>query len=244
MKSVSASLNYDNYMVINLDLIQLMGLTTAGYLTELITIKNKAVRKNKTKEIENIIYFKVDREYIKQKLGISEEEQTKIEKKLAEINVIKFIINNGLIVPNIISLNEDLLCGLLYMSDDKMFNDVKLRCAKTVKGILPTKNELIKENMKKFVKCEKELEPLYFNWIESVYARPTNNFLTKAIINNFQNEINNYTNSIEVKRDLLSIAITRGYKDFKYIKSIYETEMKNFKPFQTSTLNVMKNVTY
>ena len=62
----------DNSISVNYRTIQIFGLPTAVYLTELINIYKKATRKNKLVEDG---YFKVDRKYVNNVLCLTPEEQ-------------------------------------------------------------------------------------------------------------------------------------------------------------------------
>ena len=71
----------DNSISVNYRTIQIFGLPTAVYLTELINIYKKATRKSK---LVNEDYFKVDRKYINNILSLTPEEQI-----VCDLNLIK-----------------------------------------------------------------------------------------------------------------------------------------------------------
>ena len=78
-------LSMDNYVSYNIKVAEILGLHPAIYLSELMNINDKAIKKSKTKEN----YFTVDRSYITRRTTLSKEEQLKIDKQLFEIGLLK-----------------------------------------------------------------------------------------------------------------------------------------------------------
>ena len=78
-------LSMDNYVSYNIKVAEILGLHPAIYLSELMNINDKAIKKSKTKQN----YFTVDRSYITRRTTLSKEEQLKIDQQLFEIGLLK-----------------------------------------------------------------------------------------------------------------------------------------------------------
>ena len=78
-------INTSNYVSYNIKLAQLLGLKEAIYLSELLNINDKAIRKNKI----NNNYFDIDRKYLETRTTLNVSEQDKIEKTLIKLKIIK-----------------------------------------------------------------------------------------------------------------------------------------------------------
>ena len=108
----------DNSISVNYRTIQIFGLPTAVYLTELINIYKKATRKNKLVEDG---YFKVDRKYVNNVLCLTPEEQIICDLNLIKTSVLKKSSDN----PDILKIDIKLYLSLLCSEDMKLYDDVK-----------------------------------------------------------------------------------------------------------------------
>ena len=78
-------LSMDNYVSYNIRVAEIFGLHAAIYLSELLNINGKAIKKEKTKDN----YFKLDRKYIVKRTTISTTEQKKIDQELLSVGILK-----------------------------------------------------------------------------------------------------------------------------------------------------------
>ena len=83
-------LSMDNYIQFNIKIAQLLGLHTAVYLSELLNINEKAVRKDK---IHDDI-FVVDRAYIEKRTTLAKKEQIELDSMLLKLGVLKKVENS------------------------------------------------------------------------------------------------------------------------------------------------------
>ena len=69
-------LSTSNYVSFNVKLAEILGLHPSIYISELLNINDKAIRKEKMNESS----FSLDREYIKKRTTLSVEEQLELRK--------------------------------------------------------------------------------------------------------------------------------------------------------------------
>ena len=77
-------LSSSNYVNFNIKLAQILGLKPAIYLSQIMDINEKAIRKNK---VDND-YFTLDRKYIESRTTLTKDEQSSIEKDLLNANLL------------------------------------------------------------------------------------------------------------------------------------------------------------
>ena len=106
-----------NSITVNYRTIQLFGLPTAVYFTELLNIYKKATNKNKLIDEK---YFKVDRTYINKMISLTVEEQLVCDLNLIKTSILKKSADN----PDILTLDINLYLSLLSSEDVKLTEDV------------------------------------------------------------------------------------------------------------------------
>ena len=82
-------LSMDNYVSYNIKIAEIFGLHASIYLSELMNINDKAIRKSK---ITGESYFTVDRNYIEKRTTLTKSEQLKIDESFKQIGLL--IIDN------------------------------------------------------------------------------------------------------------------------------------------------------
>ena len=156
-------LSMDNYASYNIKVAEIFGLHPAIYLSELMNINEKAVRKSKITGEET---FTIDRKYIEKRTTLSKAEQLKIDQSFKEIGLLKVDNDN----QNTMSLDITVLTTI--MSGGKpLIKELKLITAKTSKN-KRTKDEVIKDELKNHIQTTNpELYSAYCDWIDAVYAK-------------------------------------------------------------------------
>ena len=101
-------LSTSNYVSYNIKLAELLGLHAAIYISELMNINDKAIKKNKVDQE----YFKLDRSYITSRTTIEESEQLEIEENLLKLG----ILERG--------ESDDLLCAFLSYPAEKRYDGI------------------------------------------------------------------------------------------------------------------------
>lgn len=210
-------LSTSNYVSYNIKIAEVLGLHTAIYLSELMNINDKAVRKNKV----DGSYFTVDRSYLKSRTTFEEDEQQEIEQKLLSVGILEKSDKNN----NTLLLNITVLTSLLMSENENLIKDVS-KIVKTKKE-KKTKVDSIKDNLKSHVlTSNQELRSAYNDWIESVYAKQ--GWMSVKSVEAGQKLIDNFTSTEDGKHDLdialriLEIASIGGYRDIQWAINSYQ----------------------
>lgn len=224
----------DNSISVNYKAIQIFGLHTAVYLTELINIYKKAIRKNKLVDND---YFKVDRKYIYNILSLTDEEQIVCDLNLIKTSILKKSNDD----PNVLKLDIKLYLSLLSSEDLKLYENVKkqMRVQKP-KGTKESQRQQLINSLKNSIECsDYELLTALRGWVDGVYSRP-NGFLSKSAIKIFQDTLNNYTQGdLDLALRVVQIATVQGYRDCQWAINMLEESEKRKK----STLRTAVRVT-
>lgn len=223
----------DNSIIVNYKTIQVFGLPTAVYLTELINIYKKAHRKNKLIDEE---YFKVDRKYINNLIALTPEEQIVCDLNLIKTSILKKSNDN----PDILKVDINLYLSLLASEDLKLYDDIKkqMRVQKP-KGTKESQRQQYINILKNSIECSNyELLTALRDWVDGVYARPTG-FLSKSSIRIFQDTLNNYTKGdLDVALRIVQIATVQGYRDCTWAINMFEDSEKRRLKQTTSSVRV------
>jgi hypothetical protein len=209
----------NNSIIVNYKTIQVFGLPTAVYLTELLEIYKKATKKNKLFDDQ---YFKVDRKYVSNLLNLTGEEQLICDANLHKIGILKKHSDD----PDIIYLDVNLYLSLLAEEDVKLIEDVKKQMKVTrPKGVKQSQRQQLINNLKNSIECSNyELLTALRDWVDGIFAKPTG-FLSKTAIKAFQETLNNYTKGdLDLALRLVQIATIQGYKDCQWAINVYEKD--------------------
>ena len=223
----------DNSISVNYRTIQIFGLPTAVYLTELINIYKKATRKNKLVEDG---YFKVDRKYVNNVLCLTPEEQIICDLNLIKSSVLKKSSDN----PDILKIDIKLYLSLLCSEDMKLYDDVKKQMkVQKPKGTKESQRQQYINVLKNSIECSNyELLTALRDWVEGVYARP-NGFLSKSSIKIFQDTLNSYTKGdLDLALRVVQIATVQGYRDCQWAINMLEDSEKRKKKQNNSQIRV------
>lgn len=198
-------LSTSNYVSYNIKLAEILGLHTAIYLSELMNINAKAIRKDKLDENK----FTLQRDYIKSRTTLDENEQIDIENKLLKMGILEKGDS-----PNDMSVNINVLTTLAMSQDESLINNCK-KIAST-KSKRQSKEDSIKNAMKLCIQTNnKELREAYYLWIDAVYDRQ--GWLSKAAVMEAQSTIDKYSNrNLDIALNVLKIAAMNGYRDINW----------------------------
>ena len=210
-------LSLDNYVNYNIKVAELLGLHTAIYLSELMNINEKAVRKLKV----NDEYFTVDRKYITQRTTLSKDEQLKIDNQLLELG----ILNRNEQNQNILTLNINKLISMLNNGVELEEEIVKPKQKSVGKKL--TKEEQSKQQMKECLDVvNPELYCAYCEWIDAVFAKL--HWMSQKAVKVAQTLIDEASQrDLDVALKILEIATINGYKDMSWAIKNYK---ENYEP--------------
>lgn len=223
----------DNSISVNYRTIQIFGLPTAVYLTELINIYKKATRKSK---LVNEDYFKVDRKYISNILSLTPEEQIVCDLNLIKTSVLKKDNDN----PDLLKLDIKLYLSLLCSEDVKLYEDVKKQMkVQKPKGTKESQRQQYINMLKNSIECSNyELLTALRDWVDGVYARP-NGFLSKSAIKIFQDTLNSYTKGdLDVALRIVQIATVQGYRECQWAINMFEDSERRKRKQENSQVRV------
>ena len=225
-------LSTSNYVMYNIKLAELLGLHSAIYISELMNINDKAIRKNKV----DANYFKLQRDYIQSRTTLDEKEQLAIEDNLIKLGILERKSTNEL------SLNITTLTTIMMSPDETLIENIKQLTKKPKKSKRATKADAIKENLKNSLNVENdELRDAYCCWIEAVYSK--DGWMTVDAVTNAQEVIDAASNrDLDVALGILKIARVNAYRDMNWAVSYYQKQNRiNYKiknnPTPTTTVD-------
>lgn len=210
-------LSTSNYVSYNVQLAELLGLHTAIYLSELMNINEKAIKKDK---LDNN-YFTLVRSYITSRTTLDEKEQLEIEDNLLKLG----ILEQGE-QKDTISLNITTLTTLMMDPDEQLIDKIaKLKKKSTTKKGR-TKADAIKDNLKSNLKVQNmELREAYCDWIDAVYDKQ--GWMSVKCVTIAEKTVDDFSNhDLDVALKLLEIAAIHSYRDIQWAINVYNQEFK------------------
>lgn len=211
-------LSPDAYGRFNRKLAKLTSLVVAVYWSEILDISNRVV---KEQLFDDEGYFNVDRNYIRERTTVGVNEQMESDSVLENIGILEVNENN----PDMIRVKLETAISILVDDDFKLNKTAKKRIGISKVQAAENKKAGIIANMKKCIREEDEsLRSKYEAWVESVYAG--GHFLTKALVQTFEDRLNGYTSRRAIKADILDLACATGYNNFEWVLSRYESTAK------------------
>lgn len=223
-------LSSSNYVCYNTKVAEILGLHQAIYLSELMSINDKAIRKDKLSESS----FLLDREYIRKRTTISPDDQLVLEQNLIKLGIIEKPNND----TNCIILHINILTTLMMSSDEELIDNVKtLTSLKDKTKSKTTKAEAIRQNLKSnIVTTNVELLEAYSDWIDAVFAKE--GWMSKKAVVNGQNVVDEFSNrNLDIALEVLSIAAMHGYRDMTWAVNKHREQYKFRREIQSSQTN-------
>lgn len=204
-------LSTDNYVSYNIQLAHLIGLEHAIYLSELIRVNAKAIRKSKLTNG----YITVDRDYIFNRTTLKPDRQQELDEDLAKLGILEIEFNNRCMLI----LHIEVITTLLLDDSEELKADISKVVKK--KANKKTKDEAIKDALKdNIVTDNAELKQAYCDWIDSVFAKQ--GWMSKKAVVTAQNEIDKFTNrNLDLALKILEIASISGYRDITWAINSY-----------------------
>lgn len=216
----------DNYVNFNIQFAQILGLHTAIYVSELLNINEKAVRKKKVKDN----FFTIDRKYIKDRTTIDIPEQKEIDKCLLNLGILKQDKDN----MDTLTLDLTVLTSLVS-SEPTTVKDLQ----KIVKNAAPkkkTKSAIIADSLKaKLNVSNPELHELYCQWIDTVMHKQ--GWMSATSVTTAPQVLDAYCDhNLDMALEIMKIASLNGYRDIQWAINSYEDDHKvSYKPSKNVT---------
>lgn len=211
-------LSTSNYVSFNVKLAEMLGLHSAIYISELMSINDKAIRKDKMTESS----FSLDREYVKKRTTLTPEEQLEIEGNLIKLGIVEKPNDN----ENCIVLNINMLTTLLMSTDEELLENIEKLAKVKNKKSKTTKADAIRQNLKtNIVTTNMELIEAYSDWIDAVYAKQ--GWMSKKAVTLGQSVVDNFSKrDLDVALAVISIAAMHGYVDMQWAINKYSEQYK------------------
>lgn len=228
--SVDSLLNSKNYLNINKELIRVLGLEAAAYLTLLITFESSAEKKKK-KDLAGFTH--IDRAVITDTLNIQKAKQYSLDKKLKKIGCI-------------VTKKEDEDCDYLYVDTEvvlgillnvnvtftkdaiKQFKTARSREQKEADTEALKNNKLVKL-ISAITISEKTSSKIYNKVVDYIKAVVYNGKpITPEYVELFCTKLFDYTKGDSKKAiRVLDTAIETTYIKFDYIIKSYEESLRS-----------------
>lgn len=206
----------DNYVNYNIQFAQILGLHAAIYVSELLNINEKAVRKKKVQDD----YFIIDREYIKKRTTIEITEQKELDEFLLNLGILKQDKDN----KDRLTLDLTVLTSLVAAEPATLKDLEKL--VKSAKPRKKTKSAAIADNLKaKVTVTNPELREAYYQWIDAVMHKQ--GWMSATSVTVAPTIIDTYCDhNLDLALELLKIASINAYRDMQWAINKYESEHK------------------
>jgi len=218
-------LSTSNYISFNIEVARILGLKQAVYISEMMNINSKAIRKNKIDDK----FFKLDREYLTKRTTLTIDEQLDIEKALIEVGVIQRDSKDKELLCVDIETLASIVSGSNIELDKDIGSIMKRKASKRPKA------ECIGDNLMLSIKTTNvELKSLYREWIDSVIARQ--GYMTKAVVIDGEQKVDKYSNhNLDIALEIVKIASLNSLNNMNYAIERFEKSGKkfNFKPKRT-----------
>lgn len=225
-------LSSSNYVNFNIKLAQVIGLNAAIYVSQLIDINDKALRKKRV----NDGFFTIDRKYIKSRTTIDEATQREIDQVLLRLNIIQKHPDKY----NTISLDISVLTSIMMTPDEDLIKDITQIVAQTEKKVKKlTKEERTLSDLQQcIITNNPELKQAYIDWITAVYQK--DGFMTRQAVISAQSNIDTFSNhDLDVALKILELATISAYRDVTWAINNYK---KDFPKASNSTAPTLKPI--
>jgi len=213
-------LSTSNQISFNIKVAQLFGLKEAVYLSELMVINEKAIRKNKIEEIDGKKFFTVARSYITAMTTLTNAEQKEIEKNLNQFGIIRIMVDR----PDTLYLDINRLGVLIGGDLDKsVVNDLKkLANQKTKDEKRKSKYASLKvERLKVLKETNPDVRTAYANWIEAALQRYGGSKFSDQTVRLCERQINDFAKgNSEIAIEVINLNI--GYNTMQFAIDKYK----------------------
>lgn len=205
--------NESNYGTYNVKCAKIFGLICSIYLSEILDIYQKAHKKNKIDEEK---YFKLNRDYIRERTTLDRNQQAELDEILSSVKVLYLKDKDHL------KIDVNHLTSILTSKDEELLKSISNECKyQSKEHKRESKNKAVIENLKASIDCSNgELLGALRCWVDSVCER---NFLNKTSVKAFQDVLYQYTKGdLDMALEIVNIATKKGYKECQWAINIYE----------------------
>lgn len=207
----------ENYININKKLMTIVGRDTAIYWTELMNVIKKVIKKKKFDEQG---FFTVDRSFIYEQTTLTLEEQLSCDAVLRRVGALEQAPDN----TDLIRVNIETVVALITSEDTKALNEVVKKAKVKKTDSSEAKKQCVKAALKNgIVEPDVDILNAMRDWVESILSK---NFLTKKVIEVFQNTVRSYSSDKAVQLKIIELATIHAYKDASWAINLYQKDRK------------------
>ena len=207
-------LDTSNLAVYNIKLAHIIGLTGAVYLNQLVTIQNKAHKKN---TVDEEGYFTLSRSFITSQTTLTKIQQESIDDDLIKLSVLSKKDNK-------LKLDLDVIYAIISNDDKKLTVDLS-KIAKANKACrAEAKKASVLNALKNSITIkDDELTPALESWVEVCFDGGAK--INKVTIQKFIEDLNTITGGdLDLALDLVKTAAANCYTTLTWAASKYENE--------------------
>lgn len=221
-------LSQSNYVSFNIKVAQILGLESAIYLSEIMNINEKALRKHKVEDN----FFTIDRSYIEARTTLNTTKQEEIEKTLLKMGILERNEES----PNTISLNITMLTSILANPDEKLIKNINKIIRQNAKSPKARKEDVIKENLKsQIITTNEELKQAYSKWVDAIFEK--DGWMSGEAVLAAQEVVDNFSNrNLDLALSIIRIATINGYRNMAWAVKSYKQDYNV--PYKISTNNI------
>jgi len=233
-------LNQNNYGSYNITLAKMFGLEASAYCSALLTIYDKAKRKNKLVEND---FVKVDRKYIEERTTLSVEKQLEIDARWESINIIVKSKND----INTIKINTELIVSLIEGKEPQLTESVAYVKNTSKKEIRELKRTSEIENIKSKIVCnDPEILFELKRYVDATATLdPRKGNLTQQSVEIFQEEVTNFAgNNKAVLKELIRIGTKHKAIDGDWVIRRYSKGQKELTSEETFVTKSSKPIEF
>lgn len=207
-------LDTNNLASYNIKLAHTIGLTSAIYVNQLISIQNKAMQKEK---IDEDGYFVLSRTFITSQTTLSKQQQELIDNDLTNLKILSKKDNK-------LKLDLDVVGAIIANDDKKLDADLRSITKTSREAKATAKKEATKTTLKTNVTIhDPELTPALEEWIDICYDSGSK--INKITVKKFIEDLNNYTKGdLDLALTLVKVASANCYTTLAWAISKYENE--------------------
>lgn len=205
-------------ITVNKKLIKHVGIETAVYWAELVSIL-KQVSKKKTCDEKG--FFKLDRSFVERETSIKPERQLECDSILSGLGILASDPNDS----NKIAVSVQNMIALITDEDPSVFTGLVKQTKKSASDKAEGKKAGMKFNLKNaIVEPDMELKQKYDTWVEAMIDAANCRF-TKAVVELFVKTIREYTQDKKAQMRIVELATIHTYKDASWAINLYNREI-------------------
>ena len=207
-----------NYIMVNREAIKILGLNSAVYCSELLTIYKKAVKK---KAFFEGGFFKVDRKYISDQTSLDVEAQSICDLNLQKVKIIKIDEKD----PDLIYFDVEVFSSILASEDIKLLDSVSKTVVAKPKGVSALGRKRIIQSLKDSIRCNNyNVLTSLRDWIDTIMADPKR-YISIQQVELFKDKLEDYCKGdVDLALKIIQSATIHQYIDCQWAINSYEKD--------------------